>query len=122
MYTIEFYETSDGHSAVREFLEGLQKKASSSKNARIQYQQMARYIWLLQENGPNLPHEITKHLTDDIWELRPGFNRVFYFYFTEDTYVLLHHFRKKSQKTPRREIERAICEMHDYISRKEKNI
>ena len=40
--------------------------------------------------------------------------------FKDDTYVLLHHFRKKSQKTPQREIDRAISEMHDYLPRKEK--
>ena len=120
MFTIDFYETADGHSDVREFLEDLQQKSSVSKDARIQYQQLARYIWLLQENGTHLPQEITKHLEDDIWELRPGNNRVFYFFCKDDTYVLLHHFRKKSQKTPRREIQRAVSAMHDYLSRKEK--
>ncbi len=102
------------------FSKGFRLKSSTSKDARIQYQQLARYIWLLQENGTHLPQEITKHLKNDIWELRPGNNRVFYFFFKDDTYVLLHHFRKKSQKTPQREIDRAISEMHDYLPRKEK--
>ncbi len=118
MYTIEFYETVNGHCDIRDFLEELRRKSSTSKNARIQYQQLARYIWLLQENGTRLPQEITKFLKDDIWELRPGNNRVFYFFFKDDTFVLLHHFRKKSQKTPQKEINRAISEMHDYLSRK----
>ena len=68
-----------------------------------------------------MPTDIVKHLDDDIWELRPGFNRVFFFYHENDTYVLLHHFRKKTQKTPRREIDKAIKEREDYITRKEKN-
>ncbi|WP_273061769.1 type II toxin-antitoxin system RelE/ParE family toxin [Colibacter massiliensis] len=34
-------------------------------------------------------------------------------------YVLLHHFRKKSQKTPKREISLAKAERDDYIRRKE---
>ena len=54
------------------------------------------------------------------WELRPGNNRVFFFYFRNDTYVLLHHFRKKSQQTPAREIRRAQNERDDYIARKER--
>ena len=33
--------------------------------------------------------------------------------------VLLHHFRKKSQKTPKREIIRAKSERDDYIRQKE---
>ncbi|MDO4515073.1 MAG: type II toxin-antitoxin system RelE/ParE family toxin [Lachnospiraceae bacterium] len=56
-----------------------------------------------------------------MWELRPGNNRVFYFYHKDDTFVLLHHFRKKSQKTPRREIERAKLNRDDYLSRKEEH-
>ncbi len=39
--------------------------------------------------------------------------------FNETADCLPHHFRKKSQKTPPREIERAFTEMMDYLSRKE---
>ena len=46
-----------------------------------------------------------------------GKNRVFYFFVKNDTFVLLHHFRKKSQKTPRREIEKAKSERNDYLNR-----
>lgn len=41
------------------------------------------------------------------------------FYFKNDTFVLLHQFRKKTQKTPKREIERAKAERDDYLARKE---
>lgn len=34
-------------------------------------------------------------------------------------FVLLHQFRKKSQKTPKREIEKAKAERDDYLRRKE---
>ena len=61
---------------------------------------------------------VTKHLEEDIWELRPGTNRVLFFYFKDNTFVLLHHFRKKTKKTPRREIEKAKSERNDWISRK----
>ena len=120
MFKIEFYETTDGFSDIREFLETLRKKAASSKDARIQYGQAARYIQLLQENGTNLPIEIVKHLEDEIWELRPVNNRVLFFYFDNGTYVLLHHYRKKTQKTPEREIKQAKYEMKDYIFQKGK--
>lgn len=121
MFNIDFYETSDGYSDIQEFLESLRTKAKSVKDARIQYGQVARYIELLQENGTDLPTQIAKHLDDEIWELRPGNNRVLFFYFDQGTYVLLHHFRKKTQKTPSREIARAKSEMKDYITRKEAN-
>lgn len=119
MYTIEFYEKANGESELWEFLEELRKKSSTSKDARIQYKQVSLYIQLLQDNGTRLQENITKHIDDGIWELRPGSNRVFYFFFKDDTFVLLHHFHKKSQKTPRREIEKAKSERADYLSRKE---
>lgn len=121
MYNIEFYENSSGKSELWDFLESLRQKSQTSKDARIQYKQILFYIELLSNNGLNLNENITKHLGDDIWELRPGNNRVLYFFVKDNTFVLLHHFRKKSQKTPRREIEKAKLERNDYLLRKEAN-
>ena len=119
MYTVEFYETRDGQCPVWEFLENLRIKSASNKDARIQHKQASLYLELLQQNGTRLNDNITKHLEDGIWELRPGNNRVFYFFYENNTFVLLHQFRKKSQKTPKREIEKAKSERIDYLSRKE---
>ena len=79
----------------------------------LQLKQISLYIQSLEDNGTRL--------NDDIWELRTGNNRVLYlyFYFKDDTFVLLHQFRKKTQKTPKREIERAKAERDDYLRRKE---
>ncbi len=118
MYTVEFYERENGKSDLWDFLDELRIKSTTNKNARIQYKQISLYIQLLQDKGTHLPDNITKHIEDDIWELRPGNNRVFYFYHKDGTFVLLHHFRKKSQKTPRREIDRAKGERDDYLFRK----
>ena len=119
MYTVEFYETRDGQCPVWEFLEDLRIKSASNKDARIQHKQVSLYIELLQQNGTRLNDNITKHLENGIWELRPGNNRVFYFFYENNTFVLLHQFRKKSQKTPKREIEKAKSERIGYLSRKE---
>ena len=119
MFNVEFYETQDGKSQIWEFLEDLRIKAATSKDARIQHKQASLYIELLQQNGTRLNENIAKHLEDGIWELRPGINRVFYFFFQDNTFVLLHQFRKKTQKTPKREIEKAKRERDDYLFRKE---
>ena len=103
MFTVKFYETKAGASDVWDFLEELRSKGASNKDARIQYNQTLFYIDLLSKNGTFLPSTITKHIEEDIWELRPGNNRVLYFYCGEDTFVLLHHFRKKTMKIPSRE-------------------
>ena len=85
----------------------------------LQLKQISLYIQSLEDNGTRLNENITKHLDDDIWELRPGNNRVLYYHFKDDTFVLLHQFRTKTQKTPKREIERAKAERDDYLRRKE---
>ena len=118
-YNIVFYEKQNGESELWNFLEKLRKKSATSKDARIQYKQASLYIELLQNNGTRLPDTITKHIEEDIWELRPGNNRIFYFFCDKNDFVLLHSFRKKTQKTPRREIEKAKSERDDYLSRKE---
>ena len=118
MFRIDFYRTVRGDCDVEDFLEDLEKRADTNKDARIQYKQAIQYIQFLEDYGTQLVENVTKHLEEDIWELRPGNNRVLFFFFKDNTFVLLHHFRKKTQKTPRREIEKAKAERDDWISRK----
>ena len=120
MYKIDFYRDKNGRSDVLEFITTLRQKLPNSKDARIQYTQLIQQMQLLEDNGTRLPANITKHIDEDIWELRPGNNRVLYFFYQNHTFVLLHQFRKKTQKTPKREIEKAKSERDDYLSRKKK--
>lgn len=117
MYRIEFYEDRRGKCELMDYLEKLRLQSGTSKTARIEYNQISLYIDLLAKYGTMLSQNITKHLEGPIWELRPGNNRVLYFSVEGNTFVLLHHFRKKSQKTPRKELERAKAERDDYLSR-----
>ena len=98
MYTVEFYEDVNGVSELWDFLEELRVKSATSKDARIQHKQISLYIQLLQDSGTRLPENITKHLVEDIWELRPGNNRVFYFCWRENKFIRLHQFRKSRRK------------------------
>lgn len=119
MYNVIFYEDSNGKSDIWDFFEELRSQSSQNKDARIQYKQISLYIQLLQDKGTRLPENITKHIEEDIWELRPGNNRIFYFYHTDNTFVLLHQFRKKTKKTPKQEIAIAKRRREDYIFQKE---
>ena len=121
LHKIIFYEEKDGHALVWDFLEKLRIRANKSKDCRIQYKQAVLAIQLLQDNGTWLSSEVTKHIDENIWELRPGNNRIFYFTEEEDAFVSLHVFRKKTQKTPLREIERAKRERDDYLARRNQN-
>ena len=120
-YNIIFYEKENGESEIWNFLETLRYKSKNNKDARIQYKQITFYIELLQNNGTKLPNTITKHIQENIWELRPGDNRIFYFCCDDNNFVLLHSFRKKTQKTPDREIKKAKFERDDYLTRKGNN-
>ncbi|MDR1017481.1 MAG: type II toxin-antitoxin system RelE/ParE family toxin [Lachnospiraceae bacterium] len=116
-YTVEIYEKADGSSELRNYISLLDTRADYDKNARIQFKQISYAIELLTIRGTRNSSDVTKHIQDGIWELRPGGNRILYFFFGEDKFILLHMFRKKTQKTPKREIEKAKRERADYILR-----
>ena len=65
-----------------------------------------------------------KHLEDGIFEIRVevGSNiyRIFTFFDDNKLVILLHGFQKKTQKTPRKEIERAKKLRRVYYADKEK--
>ncbi|MBQ6971655.1 MAG: type II toxin-antitoxin system RelE/ParE family toxin [Synergistaceae bacterium] len=119
MYKIDFYRDKEGRSELLDFIDRLLLSSATNKDARIQYDKIYSQIGLLRAKGTNLPAKYTKHIEEDIWELRPGKNRILYFCMVDDGFVLLHYFRKTTEKTPRREIEKAKRERDDYLRRHE---
>ena len=59
-----------------------------------------------------------KHLDGEIWELRPIRDRILFAAWHQGGFVLLHHFMKKTQKTPAREIAQAKQNLADLIERR----
>lgn len=121
MHDIVFYEDRNGKSEVYDFLEELREKSKTNKDARIQFKQITLQIELLERYGTLQSTENVKQIDGDIWEIRPGNNRVFFFHFRNGRFVLLHHYRKKTQKTPKKEIIKAKVERDDYIKQVEDN-
>jgi len=117
MYEIIFYEDKDGNSPFGEFIKELDKKAATDKSSRIELKQILFYIELLKRSGTRAGESVAKHIEGEIWELRPGNNRIFFFGWRGINFVLLHHFRKKTRKTPRSEIDKAKREFEDWIYR-----
>ena len=80
---------------------------------------------LLEKAGTNLTEPYVSPIKGDrykgLWELRVKFasdiTRVFYFTFQGDTFVLLHGFKKKTNKTPESELERALKYKKDFERR-----
>jgi len=61
-----------------------------------------------------------KHIDGDIWELRPVRGRIFFASWTDEGFILLHHFQfKKTNKTPKREIDQAKNNLLDIRNRSE---
>ena len=56
---------------------------------------------------------------NDVWQLRPGHHRIFYFWNAQaGRYVLLNGFRKRSGRTPRRELNRAESLRAEHLGAK----
>lgn len=117
MYEIEFYEDINGKSEIADYIKELNQKSVANKESRINFNKIVAYFDLLEEFGTRVGAPVTKHLDGEIWELRPLKNRFLYAYYKDNTFIILHYFIKKTQKTPRREIEQAKRNLQDYLER-----
>lgn len=95
----------------------MKKRGETSKRDRVNRDKILAYIGALEQYGTRIGEPFVKHIDDSLWELRPFANRIFFFFWKDNKFVLLHHFVKKSQKTPTREIEQARAKMKDFIER-----
>ncbi|OGK17390.1 hypothetical protein A2690_00145 [Candidatus Roizmanbacteria bacterium RIFCSPHIGHO2_01_FULL_39_12b] len=100
-YKIEFFQTTRGDFPVEDFIEE-QELALQTK--------IAHHIRLLTEYGPYLKPPFTKKLANKLYELRISGKVAVRIFYTQlnNTYYLIHAFKKKTQKTPRKEIVIAL--------------
>jgi phage-related protein len=85
-----------------------------------------KIVWTLQliEELPKIPETYLKHLenTDGLYELRiqqgSDIFRIFCFFDQGQLVVLANGFQKKTQKTPKSEIEKALKIKQEYESEK----
>ena len=113
MKIVKFYTTKAGDSPVEEFIDSLGA------------QQAQKVVWVLKlfEDLDFVPSQYFKKLTntDDIWEVRIqlGNNifRILGFLEGDQIILLTNGFVKKSQKTPKGEVEIAGKRKKEYESR-----
>ena len=110
---IIFYMDKNGNEPIPQYMREL--AAKTDKDSRIKLNKILEYIEILAEHGTRVGVPYVKHLEGDIWELRPGNVRIL-FTLLPNGYVLLHNFIKKTQKTPRREIDKAKKEIAELMS------
>ncbi|WP_085023694.1 type II toxin-antitoxin system RelE/ParE family toxin [Anaerovibrio sp. JC8] len=115
MYNIRFYEDENGISETREYIRSIISK--QDKNNRIKANKINDYMKVLRANGTRAGKPFVKHIDGDIWELRPLDDRFMFALWTGQTFLILNHFVKKSQKTPKREIDKAKSMLKNYVGR-----
>lgn len=101
VWNIYFFETPRGEKIVKEFIKKLQAKTIAK---------ISQNIDLLEKHGPFLGMPYSKMLVKGIYELRiRGKEEIRIFYtFSGRSIYLLHSFKKKTQKTPIKEIKIAV--------------
>lgn len=113
-FEIIFYDKADGTEPAKDFILSLDVKMRAK---------MLRTIEMLRLNGYHLREPYSKSLDDGILELRAkvgsDISRVLYFFVVGQKIILTNGFIKKTQKTPKEEIERAKRYKADYLNRKE---
>ncbi len=81
------------------------------------------YVLQIVISAERIPAKFFKHLEDGIYEIRVEAGsysyRIFSFFDDKKLVILLHVFQKKTQKTPRKEIEKAKKIRRDYNADKE---
>lgn len=115
MYEVSFYRDANGNEPVRDVIDDL--LASNDKDSRIRANKILEYIDKLSVFGTRIGSPTVKYIGDDIWELRPTKDRIFFVGWNGKRFVLLHHFVKKSQKAPPKEIATAKRRYNDLQER-----
>lgn len=80
------------------------------------------YALSLLESQDKVSKKFVKYLRDDVYELRAecesNIYRVFFIFDNGNIVVLFNGFHKKSQKTPQKELEKAIKLKEEYYASK----
>ena len=123
-YEIEFYKTESGRDPVSDFIKTLDKKHA----AKI-YQN----IGMLRDFGDDLHFPYVDYIKGEkykgLMELRTiqskNIFRAFYFVIVNDDErkvkkaVLLHAIQKKTNRTPKKELDTALARMKEYKARRQ---
>lgn len=111
-WSIVFYRDEHGVSPVLEFLRSLDADAQASIGWAMEQ---------LRVRNVQAREPLVRHLEDKLWELRreskTNIYRLLYFFFTGRRIVFVHGFQKKTDKTPRREIETAYARHMAFMKR-----
>lgn len=111
-WVVVFYTDEDGKDLIRQFLESLD------------LQTQARFEWSIEQlrmRNVLAREPLVRHIEGKIYELRRESNtniyRLFYALLSRKRILILHGLQKKTQKTPRKEIEIALKRLNSFIKK-----
>lgn len=111
-YQIVYYADRKGREPVRRYVNDLPSK---------EQQKVYAYLEFLRQREGYLDEPYAKHIIGKIRELRVDFSRnrhrIFYFTAMGKRIILLHAFLKKTPKTPKTEIKKAVFYYQDFITK-----
>lgn len=113
-YKVKYYKDSiNGKRYVYKYIERLNTKDKAK---------VFKYIEFLKDSKGYLDEPYSRHIRGKIRELRVDFSknrhRIFYFATFGKTIILLNAFLKKTKKTPKAEIEKALTYYKDALNNK----
>lgn len=108
-WAVVFYHDSRGREPVRAWPDELAARSPS------EYGAVRHHLDLLEDFGVYLEEPYTRQLSGKLRELRPGPWRITYFADPERRMVLLTSSRKRGRRTDRRDIDRAMRLMRDWL-------
>ena len=115
-YKLLFFQKEDGTAPAEDYINLLDNKMAAK---------VYRLLMMISKNGPELREPYSKHLEDGVFELRTqigsDLSRVLYFFANRRRVILTNGFSKKTQKTPRSEIEKAKAYRKEYYEREAHN-
>jgi len=113
VWTVEYYETENKFCPVKAFIDSLLTEKMQAKALRD--------IGLLESLGTEIREPYSKPVESGLFELRIQFSsniaRVFYFFFSGKRIILTNGFIKKTNKTPKKQIAKALEYKADYERR-----
>lgn len=111
-WSIVFYVDEHGNEPVLEFLQ------------RLDGRTQARFDWSIEQlriRNIHAREPLVRHIEGKIWELRreskTNIYRLLYTFLSGRRILFLHGFQKRTQKTPREEIEIALRRLNSFIQR-----
>ena len=115
MAEIEFYRRANGSCPYEEYLDDLIHGGNKKEAAKIR-----AVVDQLGISGSAVLASMRRATKmNDVWELRVGRHRVFYFLDTDNgNYVVLNGFLKQTRKAPLQELERAESLRLEYLERR----